>query len=230
MLWRVSFEPVDNASSMVWCFVFPVKQITECCVGMLCLLSKSASKGGSMVQTLLQVSESFEKGGEMKLKGSFCKGQIESKRRYSWYNDIYIYWYIDLHSWTIPVGCMRCSLIHHVFDDLKFFSIRAQRTCQHWNQLFVQILVLVQAFLALVRTKLWMHIAGPTAIKLQAIQVPWWRNDHQHPSLLKPACFWTEDSSSCGLLMGAYLQAYISIHFLFRKIFRAHVIWVEQHH
>ena len=109
---------------------------------------------------------------------------------------------------------MRCSLIHHVFDDLKFFSIRAQRTCQHWNQLFVQILVLVQAFLALVRTKLWMHIAGPTAIKLQAIQVPWWRNDHQHPSLLKPACLWTEDSSSCGLLMGAYLQAYISIHFL----------------
>ena len=38
-----------------------------------------------MVQTLLplQVSESFEKGGEMKLKGSLCKGQIESKRRYN---------------------------------------------------------------------------------------------------------------------------------------------------
>lgn len=183
-------------------FVISDLKITECCVGMLCLLSNPQAREVPWFRPYCKCPNRLKREVRWSWMARLEKDKSETKRRYI----IIIY----LHSWTIPVGCMRCSLIHHVFDDLKFFSIRAQRTCQHWNQLFVQILVLVRAFLAPVTTKLWMHIAGPTAIKLQAIQVQWWRNDHQHPSLLKPACLWTEDSSSCRLLMGAYLQAYIS--------------------
>ncbi len=65
----VSFEPVEQNIFHGVMFVLSDQKIRDCCVGML-WLSKSASMGGSMVQTLLKKSESFEKGGEMKLNGS----------------------------------------------------------------------------------------------------------------------------------------------------------------